>query len=116
MPNLRDLRVDLKGFTPAEEQFLREHPAGEVVILGDGSRPKKASPEREIRAAFIRHFMLGGCPALPCHEKGVQIEGAWIPDALDLEGCDAPRDLSIHKSHLVERPNLRTAHLRGLYL
>ena len=50
------------------------------------------------------------------HEKGVRVRGAWIPDALDLEGCRVDCDLSLFACRFDRPPNLRSATLDGLYL
>lgn len=70
--------------TPAEEQLLDECRSGELVELGDGTRPDHASPEWTLRADLLRYLILGGCEAFRTHEHGVLVKGAWIDGHLDL--------------------------------
>ena len=59
----------------------------------DGSLPGAGDESRRVRAGLIRLLLLGDDPGYRLHEAGLRIGGAWIPDALDLEGCRDLRDI-----------------------
>ena len=99
-----------------ELELLEKAEAGDGLILGDGELPSEGDENRRIRAGIIRYLLLGGCEELRCHEKGVQLMGAWVPDLLDLEGCDSDNAMYISNSRFSAPPMLRGARLRGVYL
>lgn len=116
MPTLPEFRVGLGGFLPAEEALIAGHPSGEVVVLGDGTRPEAPSGDTRLRAAFLRALFLNRISDLPCHDKGLRVAGAWIEGTLDLEGCDCPRGLVLSKCSFERAPVLIDARLRLLHL
>ncbi|WP_186400975.1 hypothetical protein [Stappia sp. P2PMeth1] len=108
----------------AEEQLLAECRSGEPVVLGDGTRPDYASPERTIRADLLRYLILGGCEAFRTHERGVQVKGAWIDGNLDLafatargatvlRNCGFPDGIEADQAAL-QRLDLEGSRLKGL--
>jgi len=107
---------DLGGLSRAERPVLAELDTGEVIVLGDGEVPKAGDESREVRAGLIRILLLGSDPKHQPHEKGVRIGGAWIPDALDLEGCRIPRDIALISCRFDATPVLRSACIDGLFL
>ena len=86
------------------------------IVLGDGEVPKTGDESRKVRAGLIRLLLLGSDPKHQPHEKGVRIVGAWIPDALDLEGCRIPRDIALVSCRFDATPVLRSACIDGLFL
>lgn len=78
--------------------------------------PTSGTDENTIRAGLIRHIMLSGCDNVLVHAKGVQIQGAWITDVLDLQGCESPLDLALMHCHICEQPNLLGARLGSVML
>ncbi len=106
----------LPDLRPQEEELLEKAEAGEPLILNDGELPNAGDESRGIRAGIIRYLLLGGCEGLRCHEKGVQIMGAWVPDLLDLEGCDSDNALDIRNSLFSAPPQLGSARLRAVSL
>lgn len=103
-PTGRLLR-DFLPLLPAEERLREACRIGEVAWIGS-ERPKEKTVDNHVRPEVLRVFCLGLDPEAPVHERGVQINGAWIEsddegrsDRLDLEGCDLPRPLWIHSTH-----------------
>lgn len=97
-----------------ELELLEKAEAGELLDLGE--LPAVGDTSRTIRAGIIRYLLMGGCEDLRCHEKGVQVRGALIPDKLDIEGCDSDRSLTLFRCRF-ERPLvLMNAQLRGVFL
>ncbi len=106
----------LPDLRPQEEELLEKAEAGELLTLGDGELPSAGDKTRSIRAGIIRYLLLGGCEGLRCHEKGVHLQGAWVPDVLDLTWCTSDRALSVFNSRLSEAPMLVGATLRAIFL
>ncbi len=106
----------LADLRPQEKELLEKAEAGEGLTLGDGKLPSAGDYSRSIRAGIIRYLLLGGCEGLRCHEKGVQIMGAWVPDLLDLQGCDSNNMLYIKKSRFSAPLKLQGAKLRAVFL
>lgn len=106
----------LPDLRPQEEELLEKAEAGEGLTLGDGKLPSAGDYSRSIRAGIIRYLLLGGCEGLRCHEKGVQIMGAWVPDLLDLAGCDSDNVLYIKNSRFSTLLQLQGAKLRAVFL
>ncbi len=84
--------ANLKGnaaLSPAEKKLIENCKRGELTTLGNGTRPKRSSKARIIRADLLRYLILGGCQECRLHEKGVQLVGAWIAGPLDLSFASA---------------------------
>ncbi|HLN39888.1 MAG TPA: hypothetical protein VK337_19070 [Xanthobacteraceae bacterium] len=71
---------------PAEKMLLEACQTGEFASIAD-ERPKEKSNDNSIRPTFLRFLTLGGDDEAPVHEKGVQLNGAWIDGDIDLESC-----------------------------
>jgi hypothetical protein len=104
--------------TPAEERLLAECQSGELVVFGDGMRPKRATPERTIRADLLRYLILGGCEQFRTHEHGIRVHGAWIDGLLDLSETTAHsatvlRDCVFPDGISVTRARLKSLDLTG---
>ena len=92
MTNPFKLPDDLTG---PEQELIAKAKAGEWCSLGD-KRPGKDDRDDErnvIRAIVIMHLALGGDDQEPVHPQGVQLSGAWIDVALDLQSCIITRPL-----------------------
>lgn len=113
---------EFEPLTPAEKQLLAEMGTGELVLIGDGTRPGRgAGEDRILRAAFLRALFLGQIEDLAkhgarLHEKGLRIAGARVTGWLDLEGCRIPRDIALANCQIDEIPVLRSAELDNLFL
>ncbi len=109
---------EIEGKVPwsaAEERLLEACGTGEFAWFGN-ERPTEGRDENTIRAGLIRHILLGGCDKVQVHAKGVQIQGGWVTDVLDLQACESSLDLFLKDCHICERPNLRDARLGSVTL
>ncbi len=79
--------TDFDQLTIAEQKLIDCAEKGIDCIIGNGELPLCKLEENIIRASIIRFLLLGGDSQTPVHEKGVDLEGAWIADVLDLDGC-----------------------------
>jgi hypothetical protein len=111
------------GLLPAEEMLLMDVARGVTSEVSDLDWKKPEDLEKLkndetycIRAEFLRFLILGGDAVAPVHEKGVELERAYISGALDLEGCQSVTSVLIVSSYLASSLILRDAHLRGLNL
>ena len=75
---------DSADLSEAEKKLIEACKAGELCVLGDGTRPEGAMAERRIRAEVLRLLILGTTPDGPTHEWGVKLGGAYITGDLDL--------------------------------
>ena len=94
-PALAALFATFEPLSAAEARLLRELGDGALIRFGDGRPRPREDPERTIRAAFLRTVIVHGAAALGLHEKGLQLAGAAIRGALDLEGCRIGRNLGL---------------------
>ena len=100
----------------AELLLVERCKAGEVCILGDGTRPDAPSPSRSIRADLLRYLILGGCDACRTDETGVRLVGAYVTGPLDLSFGEARGQTSLKKSAFESRIVARRAGLELLDL
>lgn len=109
---------DLAPFSAAEEKLIAGCSGPERVVFGDGEVPGAAPAEDApvLRAVVLRQILLGAAGAPRLHDKGLRLRGAHITGALDLQGCDCPRDITLSQCRLEGAPNLVNASLRGLHL
>jgi hypothetical protein len=69
-----------------------------------------------VRAELVRFLLLGGDPTTPVHEAGVELSGAWIAGALNLQGCERVRPVRAWQSRFDTAPILRSADCGDLIL
>lgn len=113
-PSLKEIEGK-EPWSAAEEHLKEACGTGELAWFGN-ERPTEVNDENTIRAGLIRHILLGGCKKVPVHAKGVQIQGAWITDVLDLRACESSLDLYLADSHIDKQPNLQDARLGSVML
>jgi hypothetical protein len=87
------------GLWPAEEELLKAAAAGKPCIAGSG-RPDAPTADSKIDPLFLRFLLLGGDEFAPVHEKGIDIQGAFIKGDIDLEGCEITRPLRLFNCHV----------------
>lgn len=85
-------------------------------MLGDGTRPTKATSANRIRAGLIRFLVLGGDEAHPVHENGVQLIGAWIEYPLNLTETTATVGLTLGNCWFAKPVSAMGATLTNLIL
>lgn len=105
---------DFGALSPAETTLLDCCRQGVTAIV-DAARPSQETPQNAVRAAFVRFLALGGDESAPVHEKGVELNGAWITGALDLCGATVAHPILLAQCAL-EEADLRQSHLKALML
>ena len=95
-----DLRETDHGLHDGEERLLVAAKNGKPCKLGDDpcDTPEAETKQNFVRASFVRFLALGGDADHPVHEKGVQLECAWIGD--DIGGGGGDLDLASSKNVL----------------
>ncbi|PQO22550.1 hypothetical protein C2I36_12390 [Rhodobacteraceae bacterium WD3A24] len=102
--------------TAPERQLIDACKAGEMCVLGDGTRPEGPDPARTIRAGILRYLILGGCDACRVHEHGLRLVGAYIPDALTLDFARANGPTLVGDSRVAQPISARQSSFRALNL
>ncbi len=103
------------GLHPAEEKLLDAARTGTRCLLA-GTRPSEKGGDNFIRSAFLRFLALGGSEDAVVHEKGVQVEGAFIDDRIDLDYAGHIKPLRLTKCWIDGRFSARNAHFIDLTL
>ncbi len=103
------------GPTEAEQEVIDACRLGHAARFGS-TRPDTPTKENTIRAALIRHLLLGGCDAARPHPKGVNVVGAWVEGALDFQSCHTRLYLSLHRSHCTGGFDFDDAEIAALFL
>ena len=80
------------GLQHAERWLLHCARTGKAYWAGR-KRPEKSTNRNTIRPGFLRFLALGGDDHAPVHENGIQLIGAYIDGALDLNHCNVPAPL-----------------------
>ncbi|CAE6728192.1 hypothetical protein [Candidatus Nitrotoga fabula] len=95
--------AEFEQLQPAEKLLLDACWKGATACFAD-SRPEAAHENNTVRAAFLRFLALGGDEQAPVHERGVQLQGAWIKGTLDLTSASVPSGLSMVHCQFSETP------------
>lgn len=106
--------AEFQPLKPAEEKLLEACRMGEVCRVSL-TRPEEAerTADNVVRAWYLRFLILGGDADAPVHERGVQLRGAWIDGALDLQGTTSTGNIALFLCWLTETPMLLDCHVRG---
>lgn len=99
----------------AETELLAHSRSGRRTRLS-GELPKKPTENTLVRAAFLRFLAVGGDSEAPVHEKGPQLEGAFIEGALDLDSCVVSRPIVLSHCYFDAPIIIDDANINGLYL
>ena len=102
--------------TEAELAFIDHCCAGTACILGDGTLPDTATPDRTIRAALLRLLIMGGTKDCGLHVSGVALAGAYIPGTLDLRFSKGRGQIALIACRFEQVPQLEQARLDQLAL
>ena len=112
MPTIKDF----EPFQPAESMLIAACEKGEIAKISQ-DRPTKPTSDNTVRADLIRFLAIHGAEQDLVHEHGVQLYGAWIEDALDLEEAFLPNSLGLFCCCFAKPINLCAADLqKSLYL
>lgn len=103
---------DFKPLKPLEKKLMDACRKGELAFIGE-QRPERATEQNIIRAAFLRFLALGGDENAPVHEKGIQLQGAWLDGKLDLDGTTLPSGLLLVNCHFSATPLLHDCRIHG---
>jgi hypothetical protein len=106
---------DFGDLWPAERALLTACNAGHRAKINP-TRPEKPAADNRIRSALIRFLALGGDSESVVHENGIEVQGAWFDDELDLSGCNVTTRLGIFSSSLFRGLRLTDSKLQGLHL
>lgn len=89
--------------TPAEEWAQAQVCAGQVAdfsarsgVVLDPRQPEQWDERRQLGAAFLAKLVNGDSCRIPPH--GVDIVGAWFPEAIDLQGANIAMQLRVRGS------------------
>ena len=96
------------SFTAAEQSLLRNCQLGRPTRLAS-QRPKLRNASHAIRGELVRFLALGGDESAPVHEKGLDLEGAWIDGELNLEGASIATPLVLQNCRFEQELVLRAA-------
>ena len=94
-PHGRSL-ADFGELSPAEYALLVGSRNGTPTTISE-ERPEEETEANRVRADFVRFLALGGDAQAPVHERGIQLQGAWITGKLDL--CVARLELRLALVH-----------------
>ncbi|WP_309665032.1 hypothetical protein [Tabrizicola sp.] len=111
--------------TKAEHALITACREGRPCILGDGTLPPGPTPDRTIRADLLRLLITGATPACGLHPSGVWLQGAHIPETLDLRFTKCRGRCALDACRFDGKPqfeqakfaqlSLRGSHLPGLF-
>ncbi len=88
--------ADFEPLRRAERLLLKACARGDIARVGL-RRPKDASPDVTVRAAFVAFLARGGDEANPVRSRRIQLLGAWIDGRLDLGGDIVPLSLWFYR-------------------
>ena len=109
-----------ESWTPAEELLVECMSQGVRCIVGD-TRPspdidKNKQPGVSIRSEMIRFFALGGCEEFPVKGSNIYVQGALVPDRLNLLFAEVPYVLSFMSCYFTQAITIRHSKCRAIYL
>uniref|UniRef100_A0A2X0QU20 Membrane-associated oxidoreductase n=1 Tax=Candidatus Nitrotoga fabula TaxID=2182327 RepID=A0A2X0QU20_9PROT len=104
--------AEFEPLRPAEKLLLDACWQGKVAHIAE-SRPEAAHENNTVRAGFLRFLALGGDEQAPVHERGVQLQGAWITDALNLTSASVPSGLRMVHCQFSEMPIFTGTNIAG---
>ncbi len=95
----------------AEKKLLEACQIGRDAFLSD-KRPEQKTNQNVVRSEFLRFLALGGDENAPVHERGVNIQGAWIEGDLKIESVTLPHNLGLGNCYL-SKVNLCHSNIHG---
>lgn len=91
--------ADFGALSPAEKTLLHCCRRGEIAVIAE-ERPEEETDANRVRASFFRFLALGGDENAPVHERGVELKGAWLTGALDLNATRIEHWLSLWRCRI----------------
>jgi hypothetical protein len=112
---------DFEPLSEPESRLLAHAADGTVAIIDDILPPEdiSTSPSAKhfsIRAEFIRFLLVRGDEKGSIHEKGIQLNGAWISGQLDLLNVQSNYPLLLALCRFEKSIVLQDAHLKTVAL
>jgi hypothetical protein len=104
--------ADFEPLRRAERLLLKACTRGDIARVGL-RRPKEASPDVTVRAAFLALLARGGDDANPVRGRRIQLLGAWIDGRLDLGGEVVPLSLWFYRCVFDTVPLFDAAQVQG---
>lgn len=104
--------ADFEPLRRAERLLLKACARGDIARVGL-RRPKEASPEVTVRAAFVAFLSRGGDETHPVRGRRIQLLGAWIDGRLDLGGDIVPLSLWFYRCVFDAVPLFDATHVQG---
>ena len=86
-----------------------------MAVLGR-KLPLISNDKQCVRAEFIRFLLLGGDKHAPVHESGLQLAGAYVHGALNLDNCTIPFGVVLLHCYFEESISATDAKLDGLFV
>ncbi|MEP2717767.1 hypothetical protein [Pseudophaeobacter sp.] len=111
-----DKALDTGALTSAEKQLIECCKTGRACTLGDGTRPTTPSDARTIHADLLRYLITGGCEDYKVHDQGVQLQGAFVQNVLDLSYASARGATVLECCHFLQKINAQYCHFSTLSL
>ena len=109
-----DIEPDM---TEAEKQFAKCLAHGKPCVLGDAVPAAEASDTRNtVRSEVIRFFAYGGDEGHQAGGGTIELQGAWIPDELDLNYLRCHYALKFFRCRFARKVMMRQTECRALYL
>ncbi|MGF6594525.1 hypothetical protein [Pseudomonas sp. 2835] len=98
--------------TAAEERLLDCVKQGKIAQLSP-VRPNHSSIDNRVSADFLRFLLLGGDESAPVHERGVQLQGAYIEGKLDMNGTTLQQGINLSHCTFSESPDFTDTQVSG---
>ena len=99
----------------AEEKFKKCMERGEPCILGNSRVPDKGDDTNTIRADLIRFFACGGDQNIQTRGGIIELQGAWVPEKLDLSRADIQYAMAFPLCHFDSNVRMEQAKCPALY-
>ncbi|MCB0827120.1 MAG: hypothetical protein KDC26_13125 [Armatimonadetes bacterium] len=103
------LLSDFSDLSNAERALIESCRVGSDCGFGDHKCPKRRDPQVCIRAGILRLLIIGGDIECPVHDRGINLEGAYIEGELDLRDTKLGFPVRILNCFLPDGVNLRRA-------
>ena len=88
---------------------------GEPCILGNSRVPDKGDDTNTIRADLIRFFACGGDQNIQTRGGIIELQGAWVPEKLDLSRADIQYAMAFPLCHFDSNVRMEQAKCPALY-
>lgn len=105
---------DFGVLKPGERKLLEACRVGKPALLG-AEMPNSPTDASRVRAEFLRFLLLGGDEQAPVHERGVQLQGAYVEGELMLRSCRISSSLMLQKCFFSKEFIAQDTSVSGLF-